>query len=75
MTDHSKGKLEGRRRTQKIKLRWNNDSYPMLPSIENIEGHELLYKKQLISRFIGNIQWLKKPSQCLAILKGLTCHK
>ena len=55
MTNHSDDKLERRRRTQEIKLRQNKDGYPMLPSIEDIEGHELLYKKQLIGRFIGDI--------------------
>ncbi len=55
MTDHSNDEPERRRRTQEIKLRWNKDGYLMLPSIEDIEGHELLYKKWLIGRFIGDI--------------------
>ena len=55
MTDRSDGEPERRRRTQEIKLRRNKDGYLMLPSIEDIEGHELLYKKWLISRFIGDI--------------------
>jgi len=55
MTDHSDDEPERRRRTQEIKLRRNKDGYLMLLSIEDIEGHELLYKKQLIGRFIGDI--------------------
>ena len=55
MTDCSDDEPERRRRTQEIKLRRNKDGYPMLPSIEDIKGHELLYKKRLISRFIGDI--------------------
>lgn len=55
MTDRSEDESERRRRTPEIKLKQNEDSYPMLPSIEEFEGHELLYKKQLIGRFIRDI--------------------
>jgi len=38
-----------------VLLKKNKDGYPILPSIEEIEGHELVYKKKLIGRFMGDV--------------------
>jgi len=36
-------------------LKRNKDGYPMLPSLEEINGHTLLYKKKLIGKFMSDV--------------------
>ena len=38
-----------------IKLGRNDNGYPVLPSPEEIERHDLLCRKKLIGRFMGDI--------------------
>jgi hypothetical protein len=38
-----------------IKLKKNRDGYPILPSLNEINDRELLYKKHLVGKFIGDV--------------------
>ena len=38
-----------------IKLKRDKDGYPILPSLEEINSNGLLYKKQLIGKFMGDM--------------------
>jgi hypothetical protein len=40
---------------KKIKLKRNKDGYPILLSLEEIDHHALIAKKQLIGRFMRDI--------------------
>ena len=42
-------------KTPVVKLTTNRDGYPILPSLKEIDGRGLLYKKQLIGKFLGDI--------------------
>jgi hypothetical protein len=44
-----------KKKCQEIKLKQNEDGYPVLPSLEQINEHDLLYKKKLIDTFIGDV--------------------
>jgi hypothetical protein len=39
----------------KIIMKRNNYGYPILPSMGEINLHELKYKKQLIGTFVGEV--------------------
>ena len=43
-----------KQKSTEVLLKKNKDGYPILPSIEEIEGRELVYKKKLIGRFMGD---------------------
>ena len=36
-------------------LKKNKSGYPVLPSLKEIQGCELVYKKKLIGKFIGDV--------------------
>jgi hypothetical protein len=36
-------------------MKRNNDGYPILPSMEEIDCYELVNKKQLIGTFVGDV--------------------
>jgi len=38
-----------------VKLKKNKKGYPILPSVEEIDGLMLIDKKKLISRFMGDV--------------------
>jgi hypothetical protein len=44
-----------------VKLTTDKDGYPILPSLKEIDGRGLLYKKQLIGKFLGDIYHRKLP--------------
>jgi hypothetical protein len=44
-----------KKKCQEIKLKQNKDGYPVLPSLEQINKHDLLCKKKLIGMFIGDV--------------------
>jgi len=41
-----------------IKIKRNKDGYPILPSPEEVDRHELPCKKKFIGRFMGDIYGL-----------------
>jgi hypothetical protein len=47
-----------KKKCREIKLKRNEDGYPILPSLEQINEHDLLCKKKLIGTFIGDIYGL-----------------
>jgi hypothetical protein len=47
-----------KKKCQEIKLKRNEDGYPVLLSLEQINEHDLLCKKKLIGTFIGDIYGL-----------------
>jgi hypothetical protein len=56
LTDGSKdGSARHQPKTPVVKLTMDKDGYPILPSLEEIDRRGLLYKKQLIGKFLGNI--------------------
>jgi hypothetical protein len=58
VTDGSDNDSLRKKKSMMIKVKRKNDSYPILPSMEMIDGHELKYKKQLIGTFVGDIYCL-----------------
>jgi len=44
-----------KQKSTEVLLKKNKDGYPILPSIEEIEGRKLVYKKKLIGRFMGDM--------------------
>jgi hypothetical protein len=54
LTDGSEDETPRKRAIPEVKLKRNKDGYPILPSLEEIDGYELLRKKQLIGKFIGD---------------------
>ena len=55
LADSSDDESVGRKKRGTIKLKRNDDSYPILPSMEEIDGYELVHKKQLIGTFMGDV--------------------
>jgi len=47
-----------KKKCREIKLKRNEDGYPVLPSLEQINEHDLLCKKKLIGTFIGDVYGL-----------------
>jgi len=47
-----------------VLLKKNKDGYSILPSIEEIEGRELVYKKKLIGRFMGDVYSMLAADHC-----------
>jgi len=45
----------GKKKCPEIKMKKEEDGYPILPSPKEVEGHDLQCKKILISRFMGDI--------------------
>jgi len=52
--DGSDNESTKRKKSPEITLKRDRDGYPMLPSLEEINGHGLLYKKRLIGKFMGD---------------------
>jgi hypothetical protein len=46
-----------------IKLKRNEDGYPILPSLEEIDRHGLIYKKRLVGKFMADVygSWAVYP--------------
>ena len=55
MSDGSENKAPKKQKNPRVKLKRNNDSYPILPSLEDLDSYDLLYKKRLIGKFIGDV--------------------
>jgi hypothetical protein len=55
LDDGSDDDSEGKKKSGSIRMKRNNNGYPILPSMEEIDGYELVYKKQLIGTFIGDV--------------------
>jgi len=55
MADSSKDEPRQKQKSLEIKLKMNEDGYPILPSPEEIDGHDLLYKKRLVGRFMSDV--------------------
>jgi hypothetical protein len=55
VVDGSEDGSSRRKKSPEIKLRTDEDGYPMLPSLEEINSHGLLYKKQLIGKLMGDM--------------------
>jgi hypothetical protein len=47
-----------KKKCQEIKLKQNKNNYPVLLSLKQINKHDLLCKKMLISMFIGDVYGL-----------------
>jgi hypothetical protein len=58
VTDSSDDDSLRKKKSTMIKMKRKNDGYPILPSMEEIDSHELKYKKQLIGTFVGDIYCL-----------------
>jgi hypothetical protein len=57
--------LEGaKQKSTEVILKKNKDGYPILPSLEEIEGRELVYKKKLIGRFMGDVYSTLAADRC-----------
>jgi hypothetical protein len=51
--DCYKGKVSTKKKKRpEIRLKRNKHGHPILPSLEEINHHDLLYKKQLIGKFM-----------------------
>jgi hypothetical protein len=55
VNDGSDNESAGKKNSPQIKLKKDEDGFPTLPSLEEINGHGLLYKKQLIGKFMGDM--------------------
>lgn len=55
MSDGSEDEAPKKRKNPGVELKRNNDGYPILPSLEDLDGYDLLYKKRLIGKFIGDV--------------------
>jgi len=55
LSDGSENKAPKKQKNPRVKLKRNNDSYPILPSLEDLDSYDLLYKKRLIGKFIGDV--------------------
>ena len=55
MTDDSDDDSHPKKKSTPIKMKRKTNGYPILPSMEEIDGHDLKYKKQLIGTFVGDI--------------------
>ena len=53
--DGSDDEFARKKKSPEIKLKKDKDGYPTLPSLEEIDGHGLLYKKQLIGKFMSDM--------------------
>jgi hypothetical protein len=47
-----------------VVLKRNQRGYPVLPSLEEIQGRELVYKKKLIGKFIGDVYSVLDADSC-----------
>jgi len=55
MADSSGGEPRQKQKSLEIKLKMDKNGYLILPSPEEIDGHDLLYKKRLIGRFMSDV--------------------
>lgn len=52
----SEGESHGRKKkSPEVKLKRNKEGYPILPSLEEMDRHGLLYKKQVIGKFMAAV--------------------
>ena len=58
LTEGSEDESTPKQKTRYINLKKNRDGYPMLPSLEEINRGDLLYKKMLVGKFIGDMYGL-----------------
>jgi hypothetical protein len=45
-------------------LKKQSNGYPILPSLEEIEGHLLIYKKKLIGKFMSDVYSASVANRC-----------
>ena len=55
MTDGNEDEAPRKQKGTAIKLKRNEDGYPILPSVKEISSYGLLSKKKLIGKFIGDV--------------------
>jgi hypothetical protein len=55
VSDDSDDDSHRKKKNTPIKMKNKSNGYPILPSMEEINGHDLKYKKQLIGTFVGDI--------------------
>lgn len=62
LTDGSKSRSTRKQTCPEIELKRGNDGYPILPSLDEVERHDLLCKKKFIGNFIGDV-YSMQPAQ------------
>jgi len=55
LTNGNESGSKKKKESPEIKLQKNEDGYPILPSLEEIDPHSLEYKKKLIGKFMGDV--------------------
>lgn len=55
LTNGSEDEPAPKQKNPNIQLKTGGDGYPMLPRLDEIDGHGLPYKKQLIGKFMGDV--------------------
>jgi hypothetical protein len=58
LADGSENVSTRKQKNPKVKLKKKKDRYPILLSLKKIDHHGLLYKKQLIGKFVSDIYGL-----------------
>ena len=58
MTDDSNDDSHPKKKSMPIKMKGKTNGYPILLSMEEIDSHDLKYKKLLIGTFVGDIYHL-----------------
>jgi hypothetical protein len=53
-TDRDEGGVRRKQKKLEIKLQKDKNGYPILPSLKEIDSHDLLYRKRLIGKVISN---------------------
>jgi len=60
----SKNEPKGKGESPEVKLKKNKKGYPILPSVEEIDGLTLIDKKKLIGRFMGDVYGALAADPC-----------
>jgi len=60
----SKNEPKGKGKSPEVKLTKNKKGYPILLSVEEIDGLTLIDKKKLIGRFMGDIYSVLAADPC-----------
>jgi len=60
----SENEPKGKGESLEVKLKKNKKGYPILPSVEEIDGLTLIDKKKLIGRFMGDVYGVLAADPC-----------